>query len=246
MTVEYFNTFVNICAEHSWYVLASNGQKVEFDDLEEIRKHDYPYEPQDFADYINSVFETLRHDETKIMDPIMGVPIYPHHAETSHQRTAFLQWFQEIYDYICTQGYSAMSESDTEIDNNTNTAVDSDDEREGLWRRVDFERPLYFRGGGETNHHDQAFYGEIINTESENGRVIWFTCFNNERYEVTDNNVIMIDGDMVGNFDQELNQAYFEENYEPHIDVQDFDEIRRLLMFDDEVEVEEEQLPEQE
>jgi len=54
----------------------------------------------------------------------------------------------------------------------------------------------------------------------------------------------MIDGDMVGNFDQELNQAYFEENYEPHIDVQDFDEIRRLLMFDDEVE--EEQLPEQE
>lgn len=233
MTVEYFNTFVNICAEHSWYVLASNGQKVEFDDLEEIRKHDYPYEPQDFADYINSVFETLRHDETKIMDPIMGVPIYPHHAETSHQRTAFLQWFQEIYDYICTQGYSAMSESDTEIDNNTNTAVDSDDESENESED----------DNTETNHPLH-----IINTESENGRVIWFTCFNNERYEVTDNNVIMIYGDMVGNFDQEHNHAYFEENYfnEPHIDVQDFDEIRRLLIFDDEVEVEEEQLPEQE
>ena len=181
MTVEYFNTFVNICAEHSWYVLASNGQKVEFDDLEEIRKHDYPYEPQDFADYINSVFETLRHDETKIMDPIMGVPIYPHHAETSHQRSAFLQWFQEIYDHICTQGYSPMSERDTESDNT------------------------------ETNHHPL----DITNTESENGRVIWFTCFNNQRYEVTDNNVIMIDGDMVGNFDQELNHAYFEENSPP-------------------------------
>ena len=233
MTVEYFNTFVNICAEHSWYVLASNGQKVEFDDLEDIRKHDYPYEPQDFADYINSVFETLRHDETKIMDPIMGVPIYPHHAETSHQRTAFLQWFQEIYDHICTQGYSPMSESDTEIDNNTNTAVDSDDESDDESED----------DNTETNHPLH-----IINTESENGRVIWFTCFNNERYEVTDNNVIMIYGDMVGNFDQEHNHAYFEENYfnEPHIDVQDFDEIRRLLMFDDEVEVEEEQLPEQE
>ena len=233
MTVEYFNTFVNICAEHSWYVLASNGQKVEFDDLEEIRKHDYPYEPQDFADYINSVFETLRHDETKIMDPIMGVPIYPHHAETSHQRTAFLQWFQEIYDYICTQGYSAMSESDTEIDNNTNTAVDSENESENESED----------DNTETNHPLH-----IINTESENGRVIWFTCFNNERYEVTDHNVIMIYGDMVGNFDQEHNHAYFEENYfnEPHIDVQDFDEIRRLLIFDDEVEVEEEQLPEQE
>lgn len=229
MTVEYFNTFVNICAEHSWYVLASNGQKVEFDDLEEIRKHDYPYEPQDFADYIGTVFETLRNDETKIMDPIMGVPIYPHHAETSHQRTAFLQWFQEIYDHICTQGYSPMSESDTEIDNNTNTAVDSDDESED--------------DNTETNHPLH-----IINTESENGRVIWFTCFNNERYEVTDNNVIMIYGDMVGNFDQEHNHAYFEENYfnEPHIDVQDFDEIRRLLMFDDEVEEEQQQLPEQE
>jgi hypothetical protein len=229
MTVEYFNTFVNICAEHSWYVLASNGQKVEFDDLEEIRKHDYPYEPQDFADYINSVFETLRHDETKIMDPIMGVPIYPHHVETSHQRTAFLQWFQEIYDHICTQGYSAMSESDTEIDNNTNTAVDSDDESDDESED----------DNTETNHPLH-----IINTESENGRVIWFTCFNNQRYEVTDNNVIMIDGDMVGNFDQEQNHAYFEENYDPYIDVQDFDEIRRLLMFDDEVE--EEQLPEQE
>jgi hypothetical protein len=229
MTVEYFNTFVNICAEHSWYVLASNGQKVEFDDLEEIRKHDYPYEPQDFADYINSVFETLRHDETKIMDPIMGVPIYPHHVETSHQRTAFLQWFQEIYDHICTQGYSAMSESDTEIDNNTNTAVDSDDESDDESED----------DNTETNHPLH-----IINTESENGRVIWFTCFNNQRYEVTYNNVIMIDGDMVGNFDQEQNHAYFEENYDPYIDVQDFDEIRRLLMFDDEVE--EEQLPEQE
>jgi hypothetical protein len=229
MTVEYFNTFVNICAEHSWYVLASNGQKVEFDDLEEIRKHDYPYEPQDFADYINSVFETLRHDETKIMDPIMGVPIYPHHVETSHQRTAFLQWFQEIYDHICTQGYSPMSESDTEIDNNTNTAVDSDDESDDESED----------DNTETNHPLH-----IINTESENGRVIWFTCFNNQRYEVTDNNVIMIDGDMVGNFDQEQNHAYFEENYDPYIDVQDFDEIRRLLMFDDEVE--EEQLPEQE
>lgn len=202
MNVEYFNAFVNICAEHSWYVLGSNGQKVEFDDLEEIRKYDYPYEPQDFADYINSVFSTLRHDETKIMDPIMGVPIYPHHAETSHQRTAFLQWFQEIYDHVCTQGYSPMSESDTEIDNNTNTAVDSDDESED--------------DNTETNHHDQAFYGDIINTESENGRVIWFTCFNNQRYEVTDNNVIMIDGDMVGNFDQEHNHAYFEENYDPY------------------------------
>ena len=234
MTVEYFNTFVNICAEHSWYVLASNGQKVEFDDLEEIRKHDYPYEPQDFADYIGTVFETLRNDETKIMDPIMGVPIYPHHAETSHQRTAFLQWFQEIYDHICTQGYSPMSESDTEIDNNTNTAVDSDDETDD---ETDDESE---DDNTETNHPLH-----IINTESENGRVIWFTCFNNQRYEVTDNNVIMIDGDMVGNFDQELNHAYFEENYEPHIDVQDFDEIRRLLMFDDEVE-EEPQLPEQE
>ncbi|MBP79951.1 MAG: hypothetical protein CL926_11855 [Deltaproteobacteria bacterium] len=234
MTVEYFNTFVNICAEHSWYVLASNGQKVEFDDLEEIRKHDYPYEPQDFADYIGTVFETLRNDETKIMDPIMGVPIYPHHAETSHQRTAFLQWFQEIYDHICTQGYSPMSESDTEIDNNTNTAVDSDDETDD---ETDDESE---DDNTETNHPLH-----IINTESENGRVIWFTCFNNERYEVTDNNVIMIYGDMVGNFDQELNHAYFEENYEPHIDVQDFDEIRRLLMFDDEVE-EEPQLPEQE
>ena len=235
MTVEYFNTFVNICAEHSWYVLASNGQKVEFDDLEKIRKHDYPYEPQDFADYINSVFETLRHDETKIMDPIMGVPIYPHHVETSHQRTAFLQWFQEIYDHICTQGYSPMSESDTEsdteIDNNTNTAVDSENESDDESED----------DNTETNHPLH-----IINTESENGRVIWFTCFNNERYEVTDNNVIMIYGDMVGNFDQEHNHAYFEENYfnEPHIDVQDFDEIRRLLIFDDEVE--EEQLPEQE
>lgn len=235
MTVEYFNTFVNICAEHSWYVLASNGQKVEFDDLEEIRKHDYPYEPQDFADYIGTVFETLRNDETKIMDPIMGVPIYPHHAETSHQRTAFLQWFQEIYDHICTQGYSPMSESDTEIDNNTNTAVDSDDESDD---ETDDESE---DDNTETNHPLH-----IINTESENGRVIWFTCFNNERYEVTDNNVIMIYGDMVGNFDQEHNHAYFEENYfnEPHIDVQDFDEIRRLLIFDDEVE--EQQLPEQE
>ena len=236
MTVEYFNTFVNICAEHSWYVLASNGQKVEFDDLEEIRKHGYPYEPQDFADYIGTVFETLRNDETKIMDPIMGVPIYPHHAETSHQRTAFLQWFQEIYDHICTQGYSPMSESDTEIDNNTNTAVDSDDETDD---ETDDESE---DDNTETNHPLH-----IINTESENGRVIWFTCFNNERYEVTDNNVIMIYGDMVGNFDQEHKHAYFEENYfnEPHIDVQDFDEIRRLLMFDDEVE-EEPQLPEQE
>jgi hypothetical protein len=122
-----------------------------------------------------------------------------------------------------------MSESDTEIDNNTNTAVDSDDESDDESED----------DNTETNHPLH-----IINTESENGRVIWFTCFNNQRYEVTDNNVIMIDGDMVGNFDQEQNHAYFEENYDPYIDVQDFDEIRRLLMFDDEVE--EEQLPEQE
>lgn len=130
MTVEYFNTFVNICAEHSWYVLASNGQKVEFDDLEEIRKHGYPYEPQDFADYIGTVFETLRNDETKIMDPIMGVPIYPHHAGTTHQRTAFLQWFQEIYDHICTQGYSPMSISESDTESNTDNDSDSNSDSE--------------------------------------------------------------------------------------------------------------------
>ena len=229
MTIEHFNTFTNICAEHSWKIINVFRNNVDFGEFEEIRKEDYPYDPQDFADYMNTVFEVLHNEDAKIIDDNLGIPIYPLHgdAETSHQRTAFLQWFQEIYDYICTQGYSAMSESDTEIDNNTNTAVDSENESED--------------DNTETNHHPL----DITNTDSETGRVIWFTCFNNQRYEVTDNNVIMIDGDMVGNFDQEHNHAYFEESYynEP-IDVRDFDEIRRLLIFDDEVE--EEQLPEQE
>jgi len=242
MTIEHFNTFTNICAEHSWKITNVFRNNVDFGEFEEIRKEDYPYDPQDFADYMNTVFEVLHNEDAKIIDDNLGIPIYPLHgdAEMTHQRSEFIQFFQEIYDTICSQGYSPMSiseddsesesdtESDTEIDNNTNTAVDSDDESDDESED----------DNTETNHPLH-----IINTESENGRVIWFTCFNNERYEVTDNNVIMIYGDMVGNFDQEHNHAYFEENYfnEPHIDVRDFDEIRRLLIFDDEIE-----LPEQE
>jgi hypothetical protein len=126
MTFEHFHSFKNICAEHSWYVLASNGQKVEFDDFEEIRKEAYPYDSRVFADYIATVHETLRNEEAKIMDSCMGVPIYPHHAGTTHQRTAFLQWFQDIYAEICTQGYSPMSISESDTESNTDNDSDSD------------------------------------------------------------------------------------------------------------------------
>ena len=178
MTIEHFNTFMNICAEHSWKIRNVFQNNVDFGEFEEIRKEDYPYDPRDFADYMSTVFELLHNEDAKIIDDNLGIPIYPLHgdAEMTHQRSEFIQYFQEIYDTICSQGYSPMSES--EDDNNTNTAVDSDDESD-----------------------DES---EDDNTE-------------------------------------EHNHAYFEENYEPHIDVQDFDEIRRLLMFDDEIE-----LPEQE
>jgi hypothetical protein len=56
----------------------------------------------------------------------MGVPIYPHHAGTTHQRTAFLQWFQDIYAEICTQGYSPMSISESDTESNTDNDSDSD------------------------------------------------------------------------------------------------------------------------
>lgn len=200
MTVEFFNTFVNICAEHSWNIHTDSGVNVDFDDFEEIRKDGYPYESRDFADYISTVFESLHNEDAKIMNNSLGVPIHPHHAESVQaQRTTFLEYFQEIYDEICNRGYSPMSVSDTEddseVDNNTNTAIESDDDDDDEF--------------ANTNHPtDHPLH--IINTEYENGRVSWFTCVNNQRYEVTDNNVIMIDGNMVGNYDQENNHAYFQ------------------------------------
>ena len=68
MTVEYFNTFVNICAEHSWNIHTDSGVNVDFDDFEEIRKDGYPYESRDFADYISTVFESLHNEDAKIMN----------------------------------------------------------------------------------------------------------------------------------------------------------------------------------
>ena len=183
MTFEHFHSFKNICAEHSWYILASNGQKVDFDDFEEIRKEAYPYDSQVFADYIATVHETLRNEEAKIMDSCMGVPIYPHHAGTTHQRTAFVQWFQEIYDHICTQGYSPMSisESDTENDSNSDSEIENDN---------------------INNNYSDSDSEEFSDIENDN------------------------------------------DNDNEPIDAHDFDEIRRLLMFDDEEE-QQHQLPEQ-
>ena len=191
MTFEHFHSFKNICAEHSWYILASNGQKVDFDDFEEIRKEAYPYDSQVFADYIATVHETLRNEEAKIMDSCMGVPIYPHHAGTTHQRTAFVQWFQEIYDHICTQGYSPMSisESDTENDSNSDSEIENDN---------------------INNNYSDSDSEEFSDSDSEE-----FSDIENDN-----------------------------DNDNEPIDAHDFDEIRRLLMFDDEEE-QQHQLPEQ-
>ena len=213
MTIEYFNTFVNICAEKSWEI-RNIQNNVDFGEFEETRKESYPYDPQDFADYMSTVFEVLHNENAKIIDDDLGIPIYPLHgnAETSHQRSEFIQFFQEIYDTICSQGYSPMS-------------ISEDDSESDSEEHADTDHPL-----------------RITNTEHEGERVSWFTCLNGQRYEVSDNNSVLVDGNVVGSFDQEHRHAYFEESYynEP-IDVRDFDEIRRLLMFDDEIE-----LPEQE
>lgn len=228
MTIEYFNTFRNICAEHSWKITNVFRNNVDFGEFEEIRKEDYPYDPRDFADYMNTVFEVLHNEDAKIIDDNLGIPIYPLHgdAEIAHQRSDFIQFFQELYETICSQGYSPMSES--EDDNNTNTAVDSESESESE--------------DDNEEHADTDHPLRITNTEHEGERISWFTCLNGQRYEVSDNNSVLLNGNVVGSFDQEHRHAYFEESYynEP-IDVRDFDEIRRLLIFDDEIE-----LPEQE
>ena len=221
MTIEYFNTFVNICAEKSWEIRKIQNN-VEFGEFEETRKESYPYDPQDFADYMSTVFEVLHNENAKIIDDDLGIPIYPLHgnAETSHQRSEFIQFFQEIYDTICSQGYSPMSISEDDSEDDSEDESESDSEE-----HAGTDHPL-----------------RITNTEHEGERVSWFTCLNGQRYEVSDNNSVLVDGNVVGSFDQEHRHAYFEESYynEP-IDVRDFDEIRRLLMFDDEIE-----LPEQE
>ena len=225
MTIEYFNTFVNICAEKSWEI-RNIQNNVDFGEFEEIRKESYPYDSQDFADYMRTVFEVLHNENAKIIDDDLGIPIYPLHgdAEMAHQRSEFIQFFQEIYDTICSQGYSPMSisEYDSESDSEDDSEDDSESDSE---EHADTDHPL-----------------RITNTEYEGERVSWFTCLNGQRYEVSDNNSVLVDGNVVGSFDQEHCHAYFEESYynEP-IDVRDFDEIRRLLMFDDEIE-----LPEQE
>jgi len=182
MTFEHFNSFKNICAEHSWYIITSNGQNVDFDDFEEIRKEAYPYDSRVFADYIATVYETLRNEEAKIMDSCLGVPIYPDHAETT-------QWFQDIYAEICAQGYSPMSisESDTENDSNSDSEIENDN----------------------------------IN--------------NNNNYS---------DSDSDSDSDSEEFSDIENDNDNEPIDAHDFDEIRRLLMFDDEEE-QQHQLPEQ-
>lgn len=180
ITFEHFHSFKNICAEHSWYVLASNGQKVEFDDFEEIRKEAYPYDSRVFADYIATVHETLRNEEAKIMDSCMGVSIYPDHPETT-------QWFQEIYAEICTQGYSPMSISESDTESNTENDSDSNS---------DSEIENYNNNYSDSDSDSEEF------SDIEN------------------------------------------DNDNESIDAHDFDEIRRLLMFDDEEE-QQHQLPEQ-
>ena len=188
MTLEYFNTFANICAEHSWNITNQpGGDQVEFGEFEEIRKESYPYDSRNFEDYIHTVFEVLHNEDAKIMDNHLGAPIHPLQAvSVQEQRTAFLKFFQDIYDEICNRGYSPMSVNDTEDES-------EDDE-------------------STNNNHPTDHPLHIINTEYENGRVSWFTCVNNQRYEVTDNNIILIDGNMVGNFDQEHNHAHFNHN----------------------------------
>ena len=204
MTLEYFNTFANICVDNSWKITNQpGGDNVEFWEFEEIRKESYPYNSHNFEDYIHTVFEVLHNEDAKIIDNHLGVPIHPHQAvSVQEQRTAFLKLFQDIYSTICTQGYSPMSISEDEIES------ESEDDNE---EQADTDHPL-----------------RITNTEHEGERV-------------SDNNSFLVDGNVVGSFDQEHRHAYFEENYNEPIDVADFDEIRRLLVFDDELE-----MPEQE
>ena len=248
MTVEFVNTFANICAEYALNIQTqSTVDRVVVDmvEFEQMRKNAYPYDSQDFADYMNTVFETLSNEDAKIFSTVMGVPIYPHHAEPTHERSAFLQYFQEIYDDICSQGYSPMKISENEDDSEDDTDTDSDEETDE---------------DTDVIHHDTEHPLHITNTESENGRVRWITCLNGNRYEVTTNNIIVLHGNnVVGSYDQERRHAFFED-YDPinvdhdpinadddpinadddPINMDDLDELRTLLHFDDE------ELPEQE
>ena len=234
MTVEFVNTFANICAEYALNIQTqSTVDRVVVDmvEFEQMRKNAYPYDSQDFADYMNTVFETLSNEDAKIFSTVMGVPIYPHHAEPTHERSAFLQYFQEIYDDICSQGYSPMKISENEDDSEDDTDTDSDEETDE---------------DTDVIHHDTEHPLHITNTESENGRVRWITCLNGNRYEVTTNNIILLNGNnVVGSYDQERLHAFFEDDHDDEpINAEDLDEIRTLLQFDDgDNEI---QLPEQE
>lgn len=235
MSLEFSNTFMNICAEYALNIQTEqsdhNRVVVDMVEFEEIRKSAYPYDSQDFADYMNTVFETLSNQDAKIFSTVMGVPIYPHHAEPTHERSAFLQYFQEIYDDICSQGYSPMKISENEDDSEDDTDTDSDEETDE---------------DTDVIHHDTEHPLHITNTESENGRVRWITCLNGNRYEVTTNNIILLNGNnVVGSYDQERLHAFFEDDHDDEpINAEDLDEIRTLLQFDDEEN--QIQLPEQE
>ena len=141
---------MNICAEYALNIQTEQSDHnrvvvVDMAEFEEIRKSAYPYDSQDFSDYINTVNETLSNEDAKIFSTVMGVPIYPHHAEPTHERSAFLQYFQEIYDDICSQGYSPMKISENEDDSEDDTDTDSDEETDEDTDVIhhDTEHPLH-------------------------------------------------------------------------------------------------------